>query len=119
MIAPEACRTLPLKSASVMELSMVTGLLLYLSSPLKVNSTNALHDGMDGAKCWRNKCTGSIFTYWHLGRKAAIMIAPEAPSCLPPRSAWVMPAFMVTACSWPKVIVSNAPLLARGMARGR
>ena len=49
MIAPEACRPLPLKSASVMELSIVTGLLLYLSSPLKVNFTNALMAGMDGA----------------------------------------------------------------------
>ena len=50
MMAPEAMRYFPLKLASVMEVSIVTGLLLpYLSSPLIVSFVIALMAGMDGA----------------------------------------------------------------------
>ena len=47
-------------------------------------------------------------TYWHLGRNAAAMIAPEAPSCLSLRSAAVMSTFIVTACLSPKMMLVNA-----------
>ena len=65
---------------------------------------------MDGASVSKKYNTGYSHTYWHLGRNAAAMIAPEALSCLPLRSASVMSAFIVTACLSPKVIVANAPL---------
>ena len=55
-----------------------------------------------------NVYAGGVETYWHLGRKAATIIAPETPSCLPLKSASIMTVFMVTAWLSPKVIVSNA-----------
>ena len=39
---------------------------------------------------------GYFCTYWHLGRKAATIIAPEARSSLPLKSASVMLVLRVT-----------------------
>ena len=39
---------------------------------------------------------GYVRTYWHLGRKAASMMAPEAPSFFPVKSTLVMEVSMVT-----------------------
>ena len=45
-----------------------------------------------------SKMDGAAGTYWHLGRKAATIIAPDTPSSLLLKSASVMSAFMATAC---------------------
>ena len=74
MMAPEASKVFPLKSASVMELSMVTGL-LYLSSPLKVNFTNALMADTILAR-WDTRYSRRLCTYLHLGIAAARALMP-------------------------------------------
>ena len=50
----------------------------------------------DGRKYIRGRTEGCSCTYLHLGRKAASMIAPEAPRCFPLKSASVIEASMVT-----------------------
>ena len=68
---------------------------------------------MDGAGVSQMVYPDGVATYWHLGRRAATIIAPEAPSCLPLKSASVIMVFMVTAFVSPKVMLSNAPLARR------
>ena len=73
--------------------------------------------GMDGAGVSKMYIQMGLATYWHLGRKAATIIAPEAPNSLPLKSASVMVAFMVTACLSPKVMVSSALMVERPLAQ--
>ena len=96
MMAPEASKTFPLKSALVMDVSMVTASLL-LESPLMVSLFNALMvvwtvqvlaeciTGMDGA--WRARfgnCDSRVSqcTHLHSGIAAAMCLAPSSPMLL-------------------------------------
>ena len=63
---------------------------------------------MDGRKYIRGLTEGYSCTYLHLGRKAATIIEPEAPSILPLMSALVMELSIVTSClAPPKVILDK------------
>ena len=62
----------------------------------------------DGRKYIRGRTEGYSCTYLHLGRKAATIIEPEAPSILPLMSALVMELSIVTSClAPPKVILDK------------
>ena len=50
----------------------------------------------DGRKYIRGRTEGYSCAYWHLGRKAVSMMAPETPKPLSLKSALVMEASMVT-----------------------
>ena len=50
----------------------------------------------DGRKYIRGRTEGYSCTYWHLGRNAAIKMAPEVPRYFPLKSASIIEASMVT-----------------------
>ena len=81
----------------------------------RLRDANALM--ADGEKYIRGGTEGIFLTYWHLGRKAASMMALEAPSFFLLKSASVMEVSMVTGGpsflpTMPeKVNFSNAPFV--------